>query len=538
MKYDNSMTQFRDVIIVNLRRMCNRDKAIIEQYCAENAAPAQLQDFLKSNCGNSGCVAISEGVHFWCSKSNGMKIDLSYPVRTDGDRTLTLSWSQVAKFIRNNREAIFRKSEPEKTVEPDPINADISVLNLMVNPYNTLKRMGINTVAELEARTDDVRDRLPKDYPLIFKAVEEYRGKPITSSGNEFAADENAVDNTTEPAEKKQELIPAPAEEPPAVFNYSELDSDRAKKIASSFNYALLTAEMGDFLKRKEQQLKNEYMNFTANCGQIFAEAQEKLAGNNRYNGFFEKWIEYMGFAKKTVYRMIDVYKFYSCQIDTSKQEIFNELPKMLQYDISAKSAPPELVEQVMNGDITTHKDYIALKKQLEDAQKQAENAEMQSQTYQQNYLQMSKNFDEACEENTNLDERIKELENRQKEMWKENTDLQIKLKEAESRPHDTVVDVEEVNRRVAEAAAKFQNQTAQQIAEDRKTYSEKIDRMQSTIDELENELAETKTYSNTKLFAIRISPDDLAELQKIVSSCKNAAIKNAIKNVQIIKID
>lgn len=39
-----------------------------------------------------------------------------------------------------------------------------------------------------------------------------------------------ALDNTAEPAEKKQELIPAPAEEKPAVFDYSDLDTDTADK--------------------------------------------------------------------------------------------------------------------------------------------------------------------------------------------------------------------------------------------------------------------------------------------------------------------
>jgi len=137
-----------------------------------------------------------------------------------------------------------------------------------------------------------------------------------------------------------------------------------AKAIASSFNYAVLSAELGDYLKHKEQQLKNEYMNFTANCGAIFAEAQERLAGDNQYNGVFEKWIESMGFARTSVYRMIDVYKFCSSQIGTSKKEIFDALPKMLKYDISAPSAPPQLVEQVMNGDITTHKKFAKRKGQ------------------------------------------------------------------------------------------------------------------------------------------------------------------------------
>ena len=152
---------------------------------------------------------------------------------------------------------------------------------------------------------------------------------------------------------------------------------ERAAEVAEKFNYAVLTAELGDYLRHKEEQLRNEYMNFTANCGRIFAEAQEKLSGSNQYNGLFEKWFTAMGFAKKTVYRMISVYNFRSCQIDTSEgQEFFDALPKTLQADISAPSAPPQLVEQVMNGDITTHKEYIELKKELEFEQERAKRLE------------------------------------------------------------------------------------------------------------------------------------------------------------------
>ena len=97
--------------------------------------------------------------------------------------------------------------------------------------------------------------------------------------------------------------------EPPAT-----VQPERAEEISGAFNYAVLTAELGDYLRRKEEQLKNEYMNFTANCGRIFAEAQEKLAkhGFGENNGVFEKWITSMGFKKSTVYEMIKIHQFRS----------------------------------------------------------------------------------------------------------------------------------------------------------------------------------------------------------------------------------
>lgn len=220
------------------------------------------------------------------------------------------------------------------------------------------------------------------------------------------------------PEEWKADVEQDKPAEPPATVR-----PERAEEISGTFNYAVLTAELGDYLRHKEEQLKNEYMNFTANCGRIFAEAQEKLAkhGFGENNGMFEKWINSMGFAKRSVYRMIQIYEFRSCQIGTNEgQVLFDALPKTLQADISAPSAPPELVEQVMNGDITTHKEYIALKKELEEANKKIELAEFHSKQQSESFKRVAdasktnyEKYQEERHKNDDLEKRIRELENR-----------------------------------------------------------------------------------------------------------------------------
>lgn len=259
---------------------------------------------------------------------------------------------------------------------------DIEKLNLSVRTYNAFKRAGINTVEEYLNCAD--KDRLKKLNDVIGnKAVDEF----LAASGN---------------------TLPVPQES--------------AEEIAETFNYAVLSAEMGDYLRRKEEQLKNEYMSFTANCGRIFAEAQEKLAkhGFGENNGVFEKWIAAMGFSKKTVYRMISIFNFRSCQIDTNEgKQFFDALPKTLQADISAPSAPVELVEQVMSGDITTHKEYIELKKQLE-SQKQS--------------------YKKVLEENQELRRDRVNAMNMAERKEMQVTELEKQVRELESRPRDVAV--------------------------------------------------------------------------------------------------
>ena len=234
---------------------------------------------------------------------------------------------------------------------------------------------------------------------------------------------------------------------------------ERAAEIAEKFNYAVLTAELGDYLRHKEEQLRNEYMNFTANCGRIFAEAQEKLSGSNQYNGLFEKWFTAMGFAKKTVYRMISVYNFRSCQIDTSEgQEFFDALPKTLQADISAPSAPPQLVEQVMNGDITTHKEYIELKKELEFEQERAKRLESMLTDSEQRADEAKRAEQKATEDANNCvqhyNEKMSEKTRKIAALNERNSDLEKQIKELESRPVDVAVpDEEEIERLSLEKA-------------------------------------------------------------------------------------
>lgn len=306
---------------------------------------------------------------------------------------------------------------------------------------------------------------------------------------------------------------------------------ERAAEVAEKFNYAVLTAELGDYLRHKEEQLRNEYMNFTANCGRIFAEAQERLAKNGfgDDNGLFRKWITSMGFSKSTVYRMIDIYKFRLSQIGTDEgQAFFDALPKTLQADISAPSAPPQLVEQVMNGDITTHKEYIELKKQLDEAKEKAafwnkantatneenqklraervnamnraDNAERELSEAQAEIEKLNREADEADREYDAMADRECHYET---EICK----LEQRIKELENKPVDVAVQTDD----------SLLKEKDQEISE----LKEQIERMSD---------------KTVKPFVIRMSPDEYEQLIKALEQADDR-LKSIIKNARILKI-
>lgn len=345
--------------------------------------------------------------------------------------------------------------------------------------------------------------------------------------------------------------ISAPTQGEAAVF-----DMQTAEQTADVFNYAVLSAEMGDYLKRKEEQLKNEYMNFTANCGRIFAEAQEKLAKNGfgDDNGLFRKWIASMGFSKTTVYRMIDIYKFRLSQIGTDEgKTFFDALPKTLQADISAPSAPPELVDKVMSGDITTHKKYIALKKQLEsqkqnyskvleenqelrrdriNAMNRANNAERELSDAKAEIEKLNREADEADREYDAMADRECHYET-------EICELKHQIKELESQPRDVAVQADpEQERKFSETLRRlnldfenYREEADRDLADMRNQRNAALDRAEAA----EARLSTPKAESNIKPFLIKMTMDDFSAL---INALENEPyLKKIIQKAQVIRL-
>ena len=428
-------------------------------------------------------------------------------------------------------------------MENKNLSLGIDKLDLDVRSFTALKRAGVNTIADIEAQAEQLAETIPaRQWKHITDALSTYKGIPMPGSfveenilGDELTFDEIAemvgeiiiLDRSTESRAwykavkvedvfvsnddhrhlryfdgakqrgiidemyfSKSQRSPQRAWRVKPQDKPAELPTvqpERAAEVAEKFNYAVLTAELGDYLRHKEEQLRNEYMNFTANCGRIFAEAQEKLAGSNQYNGMFEKWITAMGFNKQTVYNMISVFKFRSSKILTSEQnQLFDNLSKSLQYEVAKPSAPPELVEQVMSGDITTHKEYIELKKQLEETKEN---------------LEMSKDDIQKAEE------RAEYAENANSKLSVKNSELEQLVKELENRPVDVAVQTDD----------SLLKEKDQEISE----LKEQIERMSD---------------KTVKSFVIRMSLGEFELLGKALEQADDR-LKNIIKNARILKI-
>ncbi len=106
MKYDAGMKHLHGDVLAAVRLMLTFDTEITKEFSPSDGSPAPLREYLKNRFKHSGQ---------WCDEarydcdSTGMEISFERPLNNEGEQKLRLSWSQLAVFIRNNWDEVFKK---------------------------------------------------------------------------------------------------------------------------------------------------------------------------------------------------------------------------------------------------------------------------------------------------------------------------------------------------------------------------------------------------------------------------------------------
>lgn len=242
----------------------------------------------------------------------------------------------------------------------------------------------------------------------------------------------------------------------PAAFDYSELDSDTAAKLEN------VTAEI--FNVRKE---------YIFTMAKKVAYAHDLLA--NHYGGKFGAWCESIGISRDTGNNLVRVAELFGNSTEV-EQENLNKLADgnvKLLYEAARPSAPPELVEQVKSGDITTHKEYIKLKNELERTKDDLRNVEMnfnereklryklgeenlqlkiKADELEKQLSEVKNSLDISEDDVRKAEERAEYAENKVTEISVKKHELERRIKELENRPIDVAApDDEEIERIAAQ---------------------------------------------------------------------------------------
>ncbi len=591
MKYDASMTQFHGDIVAAVKLMCGNDT--IARSNSEGASPAPLRDYLKEQYGYNGRSA--NGVRYLNTPSKGMKINLNREVGNDGDTSITLSWSQVAKFIRDNPSEIFGEEEKPNAEKSSPtetktyleifkehypnVNCDVlyddycpgdffkgaKEVNHKACPNNCENCWNIPANEEWHEIVDSVPEgwkavepeheeteqsdeefnRTKEELEKFISSVDEkkmdcphwLKGKTLNNKGfgviefecamhKESFFEEDKIKHflTThcynqiwcpfcdhpEAVQDKPVEPPAPVQSEPTAFDYSVLDTDTATS-----------------LRNCETVIRTETAGYFTLLGAKFKEAQDLLA--NHSSGTFEQWYTAMGFKRQTVYNLIKRFEFSSSPTIGERAEVFEALPLTLSYEISKPDAPSELVDKVLDGDITSNAEYQKLKKRLEEAEEKKEFwIKKNSETNKENQ-QLRTDRNTALTRADNAERKLSEAEAKIKELDREADEADREYAAMADRETQHEVEIVDLKRRIKELESRPVEVAVQPDEEALAEKDKEISELKEKIERLSD--------NDVKNFIVRLTLDEYVQLQDIVKSSGNLYIVNAVNSAKLIKL-
>lgn len=179
----------------------------------------------------------------------------------------------------------------------------------------------------------------------------------------------------------------------------TELNVIQSKEI-EQFDYNSVDADTAEYLHAKAKEIIRMRLVFTISMANVLEDVHERLA--NHYKGTFGKWCESIGISDRTARNYLSVLRW--SRENFPNIEDAEKIQPSLLFAISKPSAPVELQDMVLSGDITTHKQYKELEEKLNAAEKEA-------QENQRLYVTVSQNYDRLEKANHNYYEKEGKLE-------------------------------------------------------------------------------------------------------------------------------
>lgn len=265
----------------------------------------------------------------------------------------------------------------------------------------------------------------------------------------------------------------------------------------NDFDYSLVDFETQEFLQERSNIIYGIQSKSAYEIGKQLVKAQEVLA-KNRY-GCFEEWYSSLGFRKTKAYEYINHYNFIRSQSEQLNIETFEELPKKLQSEMSKPSANPELNQKVFDGDITTHKQYKELERQLKLAEADKERLKQQNERLAEQALSAKVVEKEVVIEKVPDDyESTKQLN---RTLLDKNKELSTTLEEAEW---------ELDSKKLELATIKLESQRAIEVTDQIRHLEgkkEKLENLVTSISELSSIISDVQNFFDTKMAPLRFKP-------------------------------
>lgn len=139
-------------------------------------------------------------------------------------------------------------------------------------------------------------------------------------------------------------------------------------RVGYEFDYSSVDNDTASFLQDRANKITEIRFKSVIAIGKELKEAHERLANNK--TGTFGAWVESLGMSRRTAENYIQGFDYIAKNF-RNIEDAENIQPSLL-FAVSKPSAPAELQQAVMEGDITTHKQYKDLEAKLKAEQEAA----------------------------------------------------------------------------------------------------------------------------------------------------------------------
>lgn len=348
-----------------------------------------------------------------------------------------------------------------------------------------------------------------------------------------------------------------------------------------AFDYSGLTDQTVEDLHFAEDEYRHGKQmaeRGLVHMGNAIAAAHDALCGvvqlldnskhGNRGDDSFRAWCCSIGITKSTAYNLLQV----SALMDGSsprQQAILEALPPTLLYAVAKPSAPPELVEKVKSGDITTNKQYQEALAQIKAEKDRAAAAEAREEeawnmvSKAQDEAQTAKNDLDAAladvqgldKENARLKAEKEKAERSYNEMYESRIAANLQRQKAEGerdraeeraknaedalkkQPITAVIDEEEIDRRAAEKAWGLADARNAELAKDNANLKKQVAALRSRINDDAQADFEQANYcaslmraawDNSKASYSRLVGEDLESTFQTICGTLNSIMEEA----------
>lgn len=144
-----------------------------------------------------------------------------------------------------------------------------------------------------------------------------------------------------------------------------------------AFDYTVLPANMCTVIRANTEEFTLHMNRSVQEYGQACVNVMNVHAAlADRYSGRWAQWCQSVGLSVRSATRMVEVGSNVMGSAKLAELVQDGQIGKSLLQAICAPSAEPEAVEQVLSGDITTHKEYQELLAQLKAEKERSAAAE------------------------------------------------------------------------------------------------------------------------------------------------------------------